>query len=139
MKYILKFILACTYCLNGCQSKTEVVVTGFPESVSGDLVELHIDCLNCDGSGKVLSIASGEYIVCNICNGSGKVISSKLLKNDQEIDNNLIEEAKNYICPRCGGLGMKTDITEYGVQQSKCSLCFGSGKVNELTYQSFNQ
>lgn len=98
-------------------------------------------CPHCDGAGKRTNQLSGTYGTCSSCNGTGKVNKYKHDHYVKEYSTPSINNNSDntYLCPRCGGLGRQTEITENGMSQPTCSLCGGSGKVNQWTYENFNK
>ena len=40
-------------------------------------------------------------------------------------------------CPNCNGDGLEVDERSYPSQLTKCSLCYGKGKINNKEYMAY--
>lgn len=97
-------------------------------------------CIHCDGTGKRVNQLTGAYGKCASCDGTGKVDQFKHdhFVKEHESEAKTIQSENTYPCPRCGGAGLKTNITDSGMNQITCTLCQGTGKVNQWTYENIN-
>lgn len=97
-------------------------------------------CVHCDGTGKRVNQLTGVYGKCASCDDTGKVDQFKHdhFVKEHESSTNAIQSENIYPCPRCGGAGLQTNITDSGMSQITCMLCQGTGKVNQWTYENFN-
>lgn len=126
----------------GCQISTDERQSETAEMPTNDIaksVETY-PCVHCDGSGRRVNQLSGTFGKCSSCDGKGKVDKYKHdhFVKEYESSSNTIPSENTYTCPQCGGLGLQTNITDAGMDQSTCTICRGTGKVNQWTYENFN-
>ncbi|MBK7970931.1 MAG: hypothetical protein IPK08_19545 [Bacteroidetes bacterium] len=97
-------------------------------------------CDHCYGTGYRVNQLTGEYGDCSTCNGTGNVdkYNHERLVMEHEPLKTTIPSQNTYQCPNCGGAGLQTNITETGLSQSSCTLCKGTGKVDQWTYENIN-
>lgn len=139
MKHHLLKILCLLLCVSGCQSGTEFKITNSQREPINISAQDSFPCVHCNGMGNRMNQLTGEFGICASCSGTGKVDQ---FRNDQNVKEYSAESVSvtlenNYTCPRCGGLGLETTITDYGMNQTQCVICNGSGKVNEWIYENY--
>jgi len=135
LSFLVLYLIGCQVSPNEKKSET----TEIPATENSAANETYT-CVHCDGTGKRVNQLTGTYGKCASCDGTGKV---NQYKHDHSVKQhepsaNSTQSDNTYNCPRCGGAGLQTNITDSGMEQSNCTLCQGTGKVNQWTYENIN-